>query len=125
MKKTKILCSLLAIFTLMSFNRHKSHEKLQLKTGTYGVCTCGNSTESSVKLILNKDFTFHYTDNSYPGKKTDVKGNWVLNDNTVTLKDYTSDLSIHNKWTIDRNEKCLKSRKGLNFTRLCNVEACE
>ncbi len=124
MKKTTLLFTLILALTLMSFNGSKSPKKLQLKTGTYGVCPCNNPAESTVSLTLNDDFTFHYIDNSNPLKKTDVKGKWVLNNNTVTLKDYTSDRAIHNKWAIDKNEKCLKSWKGLNLTRLCNIKEC-
>ncbi len=124
MKRTLAILVVLSVFTLQSFKSGHPTKKLNLKTGTYGVCTCAESS-TKVELIINDDHTFHYFDNSDPSKIIDVKGNWIINDNTISLKDYKSDFAIHNKWTIDDNEKCLKSRKGLNFTRLCHLKACK
>src|SRR5688572_27693992 len=120
MKKTLTLLGVLVALTMSSFKEDPPSKKLNLKTGTYGVCTCETSSENTAKveLTINDDNTFQYFDNSNPSKKIDIKGNWTITNNTIELKDYSSAVSIHNKWTIDENEKCLKSRKGLNFTRL-------
>lgn len=127
MKKTISIFGLLVVLTLMSFKGNGPSKKINFKTGIYGVCNCGNSNENStrVELIINDDNTFQYFDNSNPSKKIDIKGNWTVSNNTIRLKDYPSEVSIHNKWAIDENEKCLKSRKGLNFTRLCHIKSCK
>jgi hypothetical protein len=127
MKKTLSILGLLVALTMMSFKGNHPAKKLTLKTGTYGVCSCENYSDNPtrVELIINEDNTFQYFDNSNPSKKIDIRGSWILNNNTILLKDYKSDFSIHNKWTIDENEKCLKSRKGLNTTRLCHIKSCK
>ena len=127
MKKQTLILTMLIALTLMSFKSHRPSEKLKLKTGVYGICNCDSLSKSSLKieLTINEDFTFHYFNNSIPTKILDVQGSWTLNDNTVFLKDYHSDFPINNKWTIDKNGKCLKSRKGLEFSRLCHIKSCK
>jgi hypothetical protein len=126
MKRKTILLPALAILALVCFISLKPSAKLKVKSGTYGACGCDNSgvNSSKMELTINEDFTFHLFDNTDPGKKIDVKGNWEVKDNVIMLKDYNSDFSIEDKWTIDKNEKCIKSRKGLAFTRLCNLKEC-
>ena len=106
----------------MSFDDKKPANSL-LK-GAYGVCGCEANVVSKFELVLNEDFSFHYFDNYNPSKIIDVKGNWSLDGNTILLKDYSSDYSINTKWEIDKNEKCLKSRKGMLCTRLCHIKSC-
>lgn len=124
MKNTLSILGVLVALTMMSFKNERPTNKIILKTGTYGICSCENISENRlrVELILNEDNTFHYFDNSNTSKIIDVKGNWTLNNNSIQLKDYKSDISIHNLWKFDKNEKCLKSRKGLNITRLCHIK---
>ncbi len=126
MKKTISILALLLTVVIMSFKSNHSNKKLTLNTGVYGVCSCENYSNNStrVELIINEDNTFQYFDNSNPSKTIDVKGHWALNHNTIFLKDYISETAIHNKWTIDKNEKCLKSRKGLYTIRLCHIKSC-
>lgn len=129
MKITLSILGLVVVIalTIMSFKINPNSKKLNFKTGIYGVCTCDISNENSIKveLTINENNTFQYFDNSNPAKKIDIKGNWTITDNTIFLKDYKSDFPIHNKWEIDENEKCLKSRKWLNFTRLCHIKSCK
>lgn len=122
MKRTNLFLAMLVVFTAMSFKGKTPFEKV--KTGIYGICNCGTESSTKVELTINEDFTFHYFDNYNSEKPIDIKGNWTLSDNTILLKDYKSDFKIHNKWQIDNNEKCLKSRKGLDFTRLCHIKSC-
>jgi hypothetical protein len=122
MKRTNLFLAILVIVTTMSFKGKPSEKKV--KTGVYGVCNCGTESSAKIELTINDDLTFHYFDNYNPAKVIDIKGNWILDGNTILLKDYKSDFSIHNKWQIDNNEKCLRSRKGLEFTRLCHIKSC-
>lgn len=124
MKKTTQLLIILVVLVVMSF---KTSDELLLKTGKYGICNCDDLPETTAKteLVINDDFTFHYFNNSNPDKKIDVNGKWIRKNNTIYLHDFISNFSIHCKWTIDNNEKCLKSRKGLNFTRLCYLKSCK
>lgn len=100
---------------------------LRLNTGKYGVCTCDNGEENlkRFELIISEDNTFQYFDNTNSNNIIDLKGSWIREKNTIYLKNFSSDIEIHSKWIIDDNEKCLKSRKGLNFMRLCHLGACK
>ncbi|HET6244832.1 MAG: hypothetical protein H0V01_04545 [Bacteroidetes bacterium] len=125
MKKMNLLLTILVALTVMSFKTKPPSKKLNFKTGIYGVCNCNNSESSEyIKLTINEDFTFHYLNNSNPNKKVDINGNWISKNNTIILKNYNSDFAIHNKWTIDKNEKSIKSRNRLNFTRLSHLKFC-
>lgn len=123
----KIVLPLLAVMLLLSLAAFSLKEKLTLQTGTYGVCSCdaSDASSSAIVLKLNDDHTFSYSDPSNPTKKINLHGNWSQHNNTILLKDYSASFAIHDKWTIDKNEKCIKARLGLNFIRLCNVSACK
>lgn len=120
--KRQLLLATLVILTIMSFKDKNPAKKV--KTGVYGVCNCGTENSSKVELTINEDFTFHYFDNFESEKIIDIKGKWSLSDNTIILNDFKSDFRIPDKWQIDNNEKCLKSRKGLAFNRLCHLKSC-
>ncbi|TND08331.1 MAG: hypothetical protein FD123_2362 [Bacteroidetes bacterium] len=122
MRNIKIVLGVSTALVIMSFQGKQPLENV--KTGTYGVCNCDNSGEGSVQveLTINEDKTFRYVDNSNPAKKVDIQGNWTLQDNTILLKNYQPGLPVSNKWKID--EKCIKSRNGLVFTRLCHIKSC-
>jgi hypothetical protein len=89
-----------------------------LEVGTYGHCDCLESEESKQNnfLKINSDNTFHYYDATNPARVIDVKGKWVRDNGNVRLSGFEEN-SVPAKWKIDG--KCLKSRKGLLFRRLC------
>ncbi len=124
MKTTTLLCTLLILFASFSFTKKESSG---LITGTYGVCSSGNEMARAQlpALVLNDDLTFLYTGLANDGTPFSVTGNWFQKDNTILLDNYIAESPIHHKWKIDRNEKCLKSRMGLHYTRLCNLKACK
>lgn len=124
MKSIKLVMYVFILITMLSF---KNKEKLTIKVvaGTYGVCSYESKSESILKLVLNQDQTFHFIDKTNAKKPIDVTGSWNLQNNTIQLKGYTCNYSIHHKWKIDNNQLCIKSRKGLNFYRLCNVKECK
>ena len=99
----------------------------QLVSGTYGVCDCAEAASEPMnfKLTLQDDHTFQYYRNDGPAHITNVNGKWEMKGNSILLKDYDTTVSIHNKWTFDKNEPCLKSKKGLEWTRLCKVKPCK
>jgi len=120
MKVAKTILASLVLLTAISF---KDKNPRIVKTGTYGVCNCSES-KTKVELTLNPDNTFTYHDNSNPKKIIDLKGAWVLEGETIKLKEHKADFRIHDKWILDENGKCLRSRKGLEFTRLCHIKDC-
>lgn len=123
MRSVLFLLAVIMFVATVSF-KYPGGEALVLKTGEYGVCNCNTLSTVKTELVINEDHTFRYYDNSNSNKVIDVKGNWVLKGDKVQLTNYTADFPIHKTWTIDKNEKCLKSRKGLNFTRLCHLRDC-
>ena len=95
-----------------------------MMVGTYGVCDCDENTSMNFNLTINDDYTFHYFKNDVSTNVIDVKGNWERKGNSIVLKNYTSSKPIHDKWTVDKNGVCLKSKKGLEWSRLCQVKPC-
>lgn len=120
MKTTKSLLMITVVLAALSFTKVDTPSFM---TGTYGICHYEGQT-TMIELRLQDDFTFHYIDNTHPDNKIDLKGTWTRSDNTIHLQDYPSTHEIPNKWKIDKNELCLKTRKGFQFTRLCHLEGC-
>jgi hypothetical protein len=54
-----------------------------------------------------------------------VTGNWVWKKNTIVLKDYKAGTAIHNRWKMTKKFPCITSRKGMEFSRLCEVKKCD
>jgi hypothetical protein len=104
-----VLFSALSSFTKNADNQY---------TGTYGV---SEGDHSGIRLTLNEDKTFTYTDFSNPSKKIDVSGNWEVKRNVVILTNYTSAYSFHTNWKIEQNGEVAKSRKGLCFYTLGKI----
>lgn len=120
----KILFAGMFLLAILSFTAFKPKEQLQFKTGTYGACSFDNQNATKIELTINSDSTFRYYDNSNRANVADVKGKWTRKGNTILLKDFSSDRTVPDQWQIDKNEKCLKSRRGLEFIRICNLENC-
>lgn len=115
--KKSILILTFSLFVSMSFVFPQ--KELILKYGTYGYCKNCGSLNAKIELKINKDNTFSYFDNSDSKKIVDINGTWVRANNTIFLKEYKSSFKIHNKWRIQENGFCLKSRNNLEFSRLC------
>ena len=91
--------------------------------GKYGVCACQEAP--IVQLTLNEDHSFSYLDRSNPSKKVDVTGTWTLEKGRVVLGGYTSTYSFHTIWKVEDGGMTVKSRKGLAWYRLGNLEKCQ
>lgn len=101
----------------MSFNHQEFAKKIKFTSGTYGV----SESYSALKLTLNEDQTFHYFNEVNPKKTIVVNGTWQLIGNTIILKNYKTSFKINNRWIVDKKCGCLKSRKAIEFTRLCLI----
>ncbi|MFN0202132.1 MAG: hypothetical protein ACKVTZ_11465 [Bacteroidia bacterium] len=123
MKKVNPFLFLVLIAVLMSF---KGIEKANM-AGTYGVCGCEKEQVLSpqIALSLHENATFEYVDATNPNKQIKAKGQWLVKNNEIRLTSSPSVSGTPSQWIIDKNEKCLKTRKGLTFIRLCNVKACK
>ena len=114
------LITILSVVLLTSsFTNKQSPDKIV--SGIYGICSMENGAGAKIELTVNDDHTFHYYDNFDQTKIIDVKGKWILNGNTILLTDFESEYAIHDKWAIDAKYQCIKSRKGLEWTRLCHL----
>jgi hypothetical protein len=120
MKRLLLFPSLLFVILLSSFNGRHHPARSVSAVGVYGVSS--EPLPFTFELSLNADKTFHYVNNSVPGKAIDVTGTWEQKGTSIILKNYSSAFPINDKWKLD-GDKCLKSRKGLEFTRLCNLSA--
>lgn len=118
MKLSVFFSALVCVWVLSSFNGHKHPAKSVSAVGIYGVSS--DPLPFTFELSLNADKTFHYVNNSVPGKAIDVTGTWEQTGNRIKLNHYSSQFPINDTWKVD-SYGCLKSRKGLEFTRLCNI----
>ena len=117
-----LLPGMLVVLTILSFTDRTTHESFI--GGTYGICDCTDSKTMKFNVTFNEDHTFHYFKNDDAANVIDVRGKWEVEKNSIVLKGYDTTTSIHDKWTLDKNEACLKSRKGFEWTRLCQVKPC-
>lgn len=111
---------LIILVTTTSFTDKSSPDKIL--PGIYGICSNEDASAPRMELIINEDLTFHYFNNFQKDKTIDIKGKWSANGSTIYLSDYNSDIVINDKWTFDKNENCIRSRKGLEWTRLCHIK---
>lgn len=111
MKKDVLILIIMAI-AAMNF---RGTEKLapSLAAGTYG-------GGCQVQLKINTDHTFSYCDRSVQPHLY-INGEWEQTDGVIKLKG-PAGVKFHNRWKIDGEYPCLKSRKGLNWRRLCLSE---
>lgn len=124
MKTPTVYAAFVLSLMLLSFTPPGTPSAPALRTGTYGVCGCESSTASGpdLSLALHDDGSFHYVNGTDPAERIDVTGRWEIVKEKVTL--WTASGEVFETWSVDKNTKCLRSRKGLLFTRLCHSEAC-
>jgi hypothetical protein len=126
MKTGKLILIAVCAASVIALSGYKKPRKNTFAFGTYGVCDCDNAApkEAMVELTVNEDYTFHYINNSDPAKKVNVDGKWQWEGERIVLGGYSSAYPINTKWSIDKNNACIKSRLAMNFTRLCKVKPC-
>jgi hypothetical protein len=119
MKKNRLLFLSLAALTVFAFR-----DRPAVKTTTYGVCDCTKKAASdpNFELKINEDHTFRYLSTMDPQKPVDVTGTWQADGKKIVLKDYPSGRAIHDKWKLEDKHPCITSRKGMEFSRLCEVK---
>lgn len=115
------ILSIFGISILFSFDAyHKPDAKNMV--GIYGVCNGSETNSNSPKLILNEDSTFIYTE--YNGNSIDVRGLWTTVNKTIRLKPSDPRKDFHHTWHVKSDNKCITSRKGMAFYRLCRTDKC-
>lgn len=122
MKSSKYFTILILLTLVFGFGSFKTPTQLSV-AGTYGTCTSENNP--SPQLVLNSNFTFHYTDPSNPKSKLDIHGNWTSKGRRVLLDSKGAEQSYHKRWTISKDGKAIHARKGLCFYRLGNKIYCQ
>lgn len=86
--------------------------------GTYGVSTVD---PSQIKLQILENHTFVFQDYSQAKHPVRVSGTWTLKGRKVVLTGKDNQNDFHRVWTFENNAQVAKSRKGLNFWRLCKI----
>lgn len=125
MKYTHFIFILLVSLPFLSLN---NHENPAPRTGTFGVCNCDENSSSASKfeVTFNENNTFTYIDYSDLAKPIDTKGTWRMDGNNIVLENYQSSFPINTKWKVDNNnDNCIKSSRGMEFTRLCLIKPCQ
>lgn len=127
MRTLRLLALLCITVVVSSYTLSAPSSPSAIALGMYGVCDCGDSADDGrhIALTLNEDRTFHYVNSTDPKATTDVAGTWVVDGRTITLKTVGANGTVLGTWTMDKEGNCIRSRKGLLFTRLCHLEDCE
>jgi hypothetical protein len=118
-----LLPGMLVVLIILSFTDRTTNERFIGRT--YGICDCADSKSMKFNVTFKDDHTFHYFKNDDPANVIDVSGKWEVVKNNIVLSGYDAATAIHDKWTFDKNELCLKSKKGFEWTRLCQVKPCK
>jgi hypothetical protein len=103
----------------MSFNLIDSANDLIPTSYTF---TRNGETDPLIQLKLNEDQTFVFFDKSDSAKQIMAEGKYLLKGQKILLYDYSSNERIASKWFIDKRYSCIKSRKGLQLTRICECD---
>lgn len=116
MKKQKVLL-ILVVFLTSAFRG--SSPEATTASRTFGICNCEKDANAPrFDLTLNADNTFRYV-NTVSGTAIDVTGTWQSTGKTIVLKDYPAGAKLHDKWKAESKKPCITSRKGMEFSRLC------
>lgn len=117
MKNLLILCALvLSAALFLSFSKVEPTKESVSVNYSF---TKSGSAEVLIQLKLNSDNTFLFIDNSNPKKHISTEGKYILKGHAIKLYDYDSKLPIAEKWTMEKKYACIKSRKALTWTRIC------
>jgi hypothetical protein len=119
MKKNLSLFLVIAVLTVFAFR-----DRPAAKTTTYGICDCVKKSSSgpNFTLTIAEDHTFRYVSTMDPKSRIDITGTWEMEGERIRLKDYPAGSAIHDKWKLEHKFPCITSRRGLEFSRLCEVE---
>jgi hypothetical protein len=119
MKKNHWLFPVIALSAVCAFR-----DKPAAKTATYGICDCArrSSSDPEFTLTIAEDHTFRYVSTVDPKNRVDVTGSWEMEGERIRLKDYPAGSAIHNRWKREHKFPCITSRKGMEFSRLCEVK---
>lgn len=114
MKKSILPFALLAFISIaiFAFKPISNSPKRTLNPGAY-------HGSDKITLTINADGTFSYSNHTNTNKLIDITGNWQLDGKNLSLINYESQQKVNDQWTIDENEKCLKSRRGMEWLRIC------
>jgi hypothetical protein len=118
MRKIKIVAVISFVGLLMSFTLLIDSKDVNKVSGAY---LGGGPTENPiVKLVLSTDHTFLFKDQSNDDNKIEVTGTWKDHNGSIYLKtEDGEEVKFHDKWKVDSDCNCMKSRKGVTFYRLC------
>ncbi len=114
MNLLKTTIASLVLLTAIAFSY--SHTKIE--NAEFGVCA--NAENSLVNLKLLNDGTFCYKDQS---KSTN--GTWQQTGNKVILEPCNEIKDFRNVWKLEKDNLAIKSRLGMSFYRLVNLEKCK
>ena len=117
MRRSAITGVIIALAAI-TFQGTKKFSTADVVAGRYGV----NVEYGQVALQLNADNTFQYCDRTISTSPLLVIGHWEQRGPVVILKDYKSDRKIHSRWKVESDCKCIRSRKALEWRRLCLLQ---
>ncbi|MFT3912100.1 MAG: hypothetical protein QM737_21925 [Ferruginibacter sp.] len=114
---------MILVLAIMSFSNFKKGNAVA--AGVYGVCDEGDCNSNHLKLTLNSDHTFKYINKTHSTGTINISGTWEQDGNKILLKNFDKRSVLKDKWVLIADEKCIRSRKGLEWTRLCLLKQCK
>jgi hypothetical protein len=115
----KIILSLFALgFSALSY-AHSAPNPSCIKK-QFHFESCIGSDTSKITLTLNDDNSFSLFDNTDAKKVVDISGIYIMKGKKIKLYEYSCHYPVHNVWKLKNNSKAIQSRKGLEFTRICD-----
>ena len=116
MKNLKILSLIVSVIISTAFIGVNERAPSKSAIGTYGEI----GDHPTIQLKINKDQSFQFIDETKPGVKINVTGQWIQKGNKIFLEDYQSDQKIPNHWKLEKDGGCVKGQQGMKFIRICN-----
>ena len=82
--------------------------------------TRSNEDAPLIQIKFNEDFSFTLIDRSAPRKDIQASGSYVIKGNRIQLDNVESTYPISRIWKLEKDASCIKTRRVLKITRICN-----
>jgi hypothetical protein len=103
-----------------------SESESSFKAGVFSACTCADNQayKSQIKVSFMADNQFEIIDTRNPSVVATTVGTWEISKKQHIQLFPKNEMNFSDKWKLEKDGTCIKSRKGLNWIRLCNIEQC-
>ena len=124
MNVLRTVCFLLISLVLTSFNPMAPSSDAHVM-GNYGICGAAYSSHSSLRLRLNSDHTFLYSEKVGKGEFISGSGTWTFRNSKLSLSNIKPEVKMPLVWHADSDNTYLKARRGATYYRICKLQSGE